>query len=244
MRVQLNLASRPFVELGPLYMRLRIFIILLAILAVPLWMLLNTEKRKAAEAAGRLAAVQQNIQALEAQRTAFQAEMRQPQNAVVLSQAQFLNRTFASKAFSWTAIMMDLENVLPSGVQVLSIDPLIDSKTGKVTIRLRVNGPHDKGVELVRNLERSRRFLAPRLVRETAESNQNQRQLEPVSTAPANVNFDLLSDYNPLPDTATRSAAHPEGEHVASTAKRHRPKPAASGAASAPAAPVPGGGMR
>ena len=39
MRIQLNLASHPFVELGPLYLRLRILILLLAVVAVPfaLW---------------------------------------------------------------------------------------------------------------------------------------------------------------------------------------------------------------
>ena len=68
MRVQLNLASRPFVELGPLYLRLRILIILLAVIAVPLWLLLATEKRKAAEAQARLDAVEQKIHALESQR--------------------------------------------------------------------------------------------------------------------------------------------------------------------------------
>ena len=65
MRIQLNLASRPFVELGPLYLRLRILIVLLAVIAVPLWLLLATEKRKAAEAQARLAAVEQKIQAIE-----------------------------------------------------------------------------------------------------------------------------------------------------------------------------------
>ncbi len=68
--------------------------------------------------------------------------------------------------------MMDLENVLPSGVQVLNIDPVV-SRDGKVTIRLRVSGAHERAVDLVRNLEHSHRFLSPRLARETAESNQN-----------------------------------------------------------------------
>jgi type IV pilus assembly protein PilN len=205
MRIQLNLASRPFVELGPLYLRLRILIVLLAVVAVPLWLLLATERRKAAEAQSRLNAVQQRIHAIEAQRQAFQASMREPQNASVLSQSQFLNQLFARKAFSWTAVMMDLENVLPSGVQVLNIDP-VPTKDGKVTIRLRVSGAHDRGVDLVRNLERSHRFLAPRLARETAENNQNGRQIEQVS-ATTNVNFDLLAEYNPLPETAEKPAA-------------------------------------
>ncbi|HXP10051.1 MAG TPA: hypothetical protein VN828_16220 [Acidobacteriaceae bacterium] len=206
MRIQLNLASRPFVELGPLYFRLRILIILLAVTAVPLWLLLATEKRKAAFAQSRLDAVNAQIHALERQRQVFQAAMRQPQNASVLTQSQFLNQMFAEKAFSWTAVMMDLENVLPSGVQVMAIDP-VPAKNGKVTIRLRVSGAHDRGVELVRNLEHSHRFLSPRLARETAENNQNGRGPEPVSNAPAaNVNFDLLAEYNPLPETEEKPA--------------------------------------
>jgi type II secretory pathway pseudopilin PulG len=71
MRIQLNLASRPFVELGPLYLRLRILIVLLAVIAVPLWLLLATEKRKASEAQARLTAVEQQIQAIESQKQAF-----------------------------------------------------------------------------------------------------------------------------------------------------------------------------
>jgi type IV pilus assembly protein PilN len=221
MRIQLNLASRKFVELGPLYLRLRILIVLLAILAVPLWLLLGVEKRKAAEAQARLDHVNQQIAALESQRQAFQAEMRQPQNAAVLLQSQFLNQMFAWKAFSWTAVMMDLENVLPSGVQVLSIDP-VPTRDGKVTIRLRVNGPHDRGVELVRNLEKSRRFLSPRLARETAENNQNQRAIEQVNTT-ANVNFDLLAEYNPLPEPTEKAAA--ASNHAATESKPHKVTP-------------------
>ena len=98
MRVQLNLASRPFVELGPLYLRLRILIILLAVVAVPLWLLLGSEKQKAAEAQARLAAVEQSIQAIETRQTLFQAQMREPKNAAILSQSQFLNQMFAEQS--------------------------------------------------------------------------------------------------------------------------------------------------
>ena len=225
MRIQLNLASRPFVELGPVYLRLRILIALLALIAAPLWFLLATEKRKAAEAHARLAAVEQKIQAIESQRQAFQAQMQEPKNAAVLSQSQFLNQVFAQKAFSWTAVMMYLENVLPSGVQVMNIDPVV-TRDGKVTIRLRVSGPHDRAVDLVRNLEHSHRFLAPRLARETAESNQNGRQVQQV-TAASTVNFDLLAEYNPLPETAEKPAAAQQKNG----AKRSKAAPGAAGKA-------------
>ena len=49
-----------------------------------------------------------------------------------------MNALFLRKSFSWTAVMMDLETVLPSGVQVTSIEPQIAS-SGDVVIRLRVS---------------------------------------------------------------------------------------------------------
>jgi type IV pilus assembly protein PilN len=238
MRIQLNLASRPFVELGPLYFRLRILVVLLAVTAVPLWLLLATEKRKAAEAQARLDAVNHQIHALEQQRQVFQADMRQPQNALVLNQSQFLNQIFAEKAFSWTAVMMDLENVLPTGVQVLAIDP-VPTKDGKVTIRLRVSGAHDRGVELVRNLEHSHRFLAPRLARETAENNQNGRGPEPVSNTPAPVNFDLLAEYNPLPETEEKAVKQTKSQTTPQTKSLTKPRLKAKTKPVIPSAPAP-----
>jgi type IV pilus assembly protein PilN len=199
MRVAINLASRPYVELGPVYQRLRILIAALLLLALPLWLLLRVETQRASEAHARLVAARQNIEMLERQQQGYQADMRQPQNASVLRQSQFLNQVFERKAFSWTAVMMDLENVLPSGVQVLNIDPVI-ARNGDVTIHLRVSGQRDRAVELVRNLEHSRRFLLPRLAGETAETTTpGGGRLEPVSSG--GVNFDLLAEYNPLPST-------------------------------------------
>ena len=88
--------------------------------------------------------------------------MRQPVNSSVLKRAHFLNALFAAKSFSWTAVMMDLENVLPTGVQVTSIEPVITPEHD-VIIKLRVSGDRDRAVQLVRNLERSSRFLSPQL---------------------------------------------------------------------------------
>ena len=102
--------------------------------------------------------------------------MRQPQNRAVLERSQFLNALFASKSFSWTAVMMDLERVLPAGVQVTSIEPVM-TPDGDVNIRLRVTGDRERAVDLVRNLERSQRFVAPRLANETAQTQEQDAQL-------------------------------------------------------------------
>lgn len=204
MRITLNLASKPFIELRPLYARLRWWMAILLLAAIPLWLLLRSETGKADKANAQMQDVQNRIRALQKQEADSKLFMEQPPNTAVLTQAAFLNRVFAQKAFSWTAIMMDLETVLPAGVQVLNIDPETD-KAGNVTIRLRVSGQRDHAVELVRNLEHSRRFLQPRLASETAETSTtgggSQGNFQQAS-GPVNVNFDVLAGYNPLEPSA------------------------------------------
>ena len=68
-----------------------------------------------------------------------------------------------------TPAMENLETVLPAGVQVTQIQP-VRAKNGQITLQLRVLGPRDLSVELVRNLEHSKRFLRPRISGESAES--------------------------------------------------------------------------
>ncbi len=201
MRITLNLASKPYVDLRSILKQLRILMLILAVLAVPLWYLLRAERGKAAEATARVEAMQNNVRRLENQQMSYQALMQQPQNAAVLTQSEFLNALFQRKAFSWTATMTDLETVLPTGVQVLSIDPEV-AKNGSVTIHLRVSGARDRAVELVRNLEKSRHFASPRLTAETlAQANgPNSAQnamMQPVTASTA-VNFEILAAYRPL----------------------------------------------
>jgi type IV pilus assembly protein PilN len=207
MRVTLNLASHPYVELRPLYQRLRVVALLLLVTGVLFWWVLRTQQQKAAEAHARASTIDSSITQTRNERQTAEASMRQPQNAAVLAQAHFLNNLFLHKSFSWTAVMMDLEQVLPAGVQVLNIDPVV-AKDGSVTIHMRVAGPRDKAVALVRNLEHSRRFRTPRIVGETAQGqNQNGRpnpNFESVDVANG-VNFEVLAEYNPLePKTASQ----------------------------------------
>jgi type IV pilus assembly protein PilN len=210
MRITLNLASKPFIELRPLYARLRWLMAVLLLVALPLWLLVRTEQRKAAVANARLQAVNDSILHLDNQQRSYSALMHRPQNAAILTQAAFLNGLFAQKAFSWTAVMMDLETVLPAGVQVMNIDPEID-KTGAVTIRLRVNGQRDRAVDLVRNLEHSRRFLQPRLASEALETTTTGNQANfQNANGPSNVNFDVLAEYNPLTEREAARGASKE----------------------------------
>ena len=134
MRISVNLATRPFVELRPLFAQLRLGMVALAVVAVGVGAVLHVETARAKAAQAQMDALKAKTASYQNQLIANEARMRQPQNKAVLDRAQFLNQAFAQKSFSWTAVMMDLENVLPAGVQVTSIEPLI-SKEGDVSIR-------------------------------------------------------------------------------------------------------------
>jgi type IV pilus assembly protein PilN len=197
MRIGINLATRPFADLGPALKGMRIAMAVLAVMAIGLVLGLRALHQSAEEARARDHSLDGQIARITQERQDYQVMMRQPDNAEVLTQAESLNKLFDEKAFSWTLAMEDLETVLPGGVQVTSIEPARD-KDGHITLQLRVLGPRDRAIALVSNLEHSKRFVHPRIVNESSESSGGPgERVEPVS-ASNRVNFDLLAEYNPV----------------------------------------------
>jgi len=213
MRVTLNLATRPFADLGPAIKRLRITMGVLAVLAIGLLVGLHAIHRKAEAARARDHSLDGQIARIAQERQSYQNLMRQPDNANLLKQAAVLNKLFDEKAFSWTLAMEDLETVLPGGVQVTTLEPA-RAKDGHITLHLQVTGPRNRAVDLVRNLEHSKRFLLPRIVGENAQATEGPgRRIEPAS-ASDRVAFDLLAEYNPASGQerkATRKSAGKSG---------------------------------
>jgi type IV pilus assembly protein PilN len=217
MKITVNLATRPFIELRPIFLRLRIFMGVLAVVAVGALVASHILQQKLDVAQAQINAVHAQVVAAQDEKRRNEQRMRQPENSAVLARAHFLNALFLRKSFSWTAIMMDLETVLPAGVQVTSIEPEPTSD-GDVMIRLRVSGDRDRAVQLVRNLERSKRFLAPRLTGEAAQAKETGSQNNNVaanSLTPPGVEFEILANYNPLPpgeSYASQKAAKRDGD--------------------------------
>lgn len=207
MRLSLNLATRPFVELRPFFLRLRLLMAALVLAGIALAITSHVLGARVARQQAELDRLRNQTIAAQQEKLHTEQRMRQPANAAVLDRAHFLNALFLRKSFSWTAVMMDLENVLPTGVQVTSIEPQV-AANGDVIIRLRVAGQRDRAVQLVRNLERSRRFLQPRLAGESAQNREgtaagNGARPRPgvaeVPLGPPGVEFEILANYNPLP---------------------------------------------
>ena len=211
MRITLNFATRPYADLGRIIKQLRITLAVLAVVAVGLGVFLHALHRKAEAARAHNHSLDSQIARIAQERQGYQQMMQQPNNARVLAKVQALNRLFDEKAFSWTLAMEDLETVLPSRVQVANLEPA-RSKDGHITLHMRVIGPRDRGLELVRNLEHSKRFFLPSIVGENSESIGGPNEvLEPVSMS-NRVNFDLLAEYSPatLEERKTLTKPTPE----------------------------------
>jgi len=236
MRVAINLATRPFADLGPALRRLRIAMGALAVAALGLWLGLHLLHGRADKVRAQERTLDVDINRYNQEQQGYRRLVAQSQNAAIVDQAGALNALIDRKTFSWTLAMEDLETVLPGGVQVTTLEPIVDKKDGHVAVHMRVVGPRNKVVEFVANLEHSRRFLQPRIIGEAAEStnsaNPNQ-QLEPVSAA-SRENFDLLADYNPA--TANEREPSVKKHHAdQSTDAPPQPAPAETGRNMVPA---------
>jgi type IV pilus assembly protein PilN len=196
MFISLNLASRPFSDQRPTLVRMRIAMSALVLAAVVLGLVLRVVHRKAVEAHTHLHSLDGEIANILREQQGYQFMMSEPENARTQVETRNLNQLFNQKAFSWTLVMVNLETVLPAGVRVTAIEPQV-SKTGRITLHLRVFGPRDRSIDLVQNLENSKCFFQPRIVNESTDTGMgNNDKLGPVSISTP-TNFDLLADYNP-----------------------------------------------
>src|SRR5271157_998991 len=239
MRVTLNLATRPYADIGAVIKLLRIAMAVLVVIGIGLGVGLHAFHQQAEEARKTEQQVQSQIDAIKLERQGYQELMRQPANAQLLAQARMLNQLIDEKAFSWTLAMEDLETVLPGGVQVSTLEP-VRNKDGHITLHLKVIGPRDRAVDLVRNLEHSRRFLLPRIVGENAVETTGGPNARPEPVSASNrVNFDLLAQYNPAssgerkaarkPAPATEDSESRPGSHIVPSPVRRPVRPPYTG---------------
>ena len=205
MKITLNLATRPYADQGPALKRLRIGMAVLAAILIALGFGLMHFHQSALRMMAQEETINRAIAAKQHEEQGYRTQMQQPANARVLQQAEFLNGLFDEKSFSWTAAMEDLERVLPAGVQVTALEPT-RAKDGRLTLHIRVSGQRDRAVQMVRDMEHSKRFASPRISGENTENSQG--SLQSVRDT-GKVSFDVLAEYNPptLDERKTEIAA-------------------------------------
>jgi type IV pilus assembly protein PilN len=187
MRVDINLASRPYEDSGPLWVRwggalagLSLFTLILLYTALSGWADSRKDHRLIEQR-------QQQIAARDLQRAKAEETLSLPANRGTRDRAEFLNDLFLRKAFSWTRVFEDLERVMPARLHVVSIHP--DKADNQLKIKLVVAGEsRDRALELVRKMEGSQRFQQTQIEQESTQAGQ---------TPGDNVQFDISALYVP-----------------------------------------------
>ena len=97
MRISINLATRPFVELRPFFLRLRVLMAALAVIVVAAIIAAHVLKAKVDIADAQIDRLHARTVAAQQEKLANERRMRQPANAAVLDRAHFLNALFRKK---------------------------------------------------------------------------------------------------------------------------------------------------
>jgi type IV pilus assembly protein PilN len=166
MRINLNLASRPYQDLRRFYTiwggGLAAMILLTALL-VTLSVFRFHENRQGWNLVEKK---KEEIAKLQQQQEEAAKILNLPENRGTRDHSQFLNEAILRKSFSWTAVLADLERLMPPRVHLVSITPQLD-KQHRLVVRMVVNGETREGtVDVVKQLERSKHFRYPKYLRE------------------------------------------------------------------------------
>jgi Tfp pilus assembly protein PilN len=159
MNIRLNLATRPIES----NRRFAVGATTIATVSLIAMLLLSWHAYAAWRADKAFRAEESRLQGemngLQADREMLQTFFNQPAITQRRDRAAFLNSLIAQRAFPWTRIFMDLEQSLPEGVRVVSIEPRLVGD--HLELRLLIGTVDDQGkLKFLRALEGSSDFSA------------------------------------------------------------------------------------
>lgn len=235
MRLNINLASRPYRDVRQFLMTWGTATALLALFSIALGWYAFHSWRQARDMNGQISHLRAQIEKLDSERAAAIALLNQPQNREVANESTFLNGLIARRSFSWTRLFMELERILPTRLHVVSISPTLNKKN-QIEIHVQVAGDaREQAVELVRRLEDSPSF--------------RQAELKAESFGPLpggdRVQFDIIALYVPQPiEAQAHEQQAPENEQSGGNPRRARQTPVTQSEQHGRALPVQAGGSR
>lgn len=167
MRLDINLATRPYEDAKEFWARWGLGVGLLGLLTFVLVTFAILGWIKAGRDRHAILELQRQISNLDSERSAAQGKLDLDINRSTRDQSQFVNGLIQRKAFSWTRVFEDLEKVMPPSLHVVSLKPELND-LNQLELEMKVAGDNRQGaVDLVHRMEGSRHFQATQLVGET-----------------------------------------------------------------------------
>ncbi|MBZ5700557.1 MAG: hypothetical protein LAN84_01775 [Acidobacteriia bacterium] len=167
MKVRLNLATKPL-ETHRRFLAGAGFLGAVAGIAFLLLGGHVYQERRAEQALrAKTAEIERQIEVLRRERQELEEFFNRPENAQLHDRAVYLNTLLDARSFNWTQMFMDLEQLLPGGVRVVSIAPKLENN--RVEVRLVVGAASDEAkLKFLRALEGSKLFSNVQLLSEHA----------------------------------------------------------------------------
>jgi len=188
MRVDINLATHPYEDSGSLWLRWGGGLAVLGLLTLVLLYSVLAGWLAARKDRGLIAQREEQIAARDQENAKAEGILNLPENQSTRDRSQFLNDLFRRKAFSWTQVFEDLEQVMPARLHLVSIQPAM-TRHDQLEIKMVVAGEsRERALELVRKMESSQHFQQTQIQQESSERGQ---------TAGDNVQFDISAVYVP-----------------------------------------------
>jgi type IV pilus assembly protein PilN len=222
MRVDINLASQPYLDAREFWLRWGTALAAACILSLALLVSTVTGWSNARRDRTTIADLRQKIAQRDQLRAQAEEFLNRPENRTTRDESQIINSLIERKAFSWTRLLEDMEKVMPPGVHLVSIQPKLDDEN-QLAVKMTVaGGSRDRAIELAHRMEESRHFTQTSIEKEAYAQSQNGDSVQ----------FDIAAIYVPELFTETAQAA-------ASTAPKKTAPPKTPGAP-AKAAPAKG----
>jgi type IV pilus assembly protein PilN len=166
MRLDINLATRPYEDAREFWQRWGLGVGLLGVLTLVLLAVAARGWTHAGRDRQNIAQLQQRIAERDQERAQDQAILDLAVNRSTRDQSQFLNGLIQRKAFSWTRVFEDLERVMPPNLHVVSLKPELNDRN-QMQLDMKVAGDtRAAAIELVHRMEGSKHFQGAQLVQE------------------------------------------------------------------------------
>ncbi len=158
MRLDINLASRPYEDARQFWLRWGSALAIAAIVTLALIAIDISGWFAARRDHASIASYRAQIAQRDHIRQQAEAYLNKPENRATRDESQFLNTLIDRKSLSWTHVLEDLEKVMPARVHLISIHPELGDEN-QLMLKLIVAGDsRDRAIELAHRMEESRHF--------------------------------------------------------------------------------------
>jgi type IV pilus assembly protein PilN len=158
MRLDINLASRPYEDARQFWLRWGTALVAAGALTLFLVAATFTGWLNARRDHAQIADLRSQIAERDQRRQRAEEFLNRPENRTTRDESEFLNDLIDRRSFSWTHVLEDLEKVMPARLHLVSIHPELD-EDNQLKVKMMVAGDsRERAIELARRMEDSRRF--------------------------------------------------------------------------------------